>query len=923
MTTPTLRPGLLQGLRVMAAKVRGLFGRRRRAAELDEEIEFHLAELVATYEQEGLSATEARRAAARRLGMAERVREGVRRERGLPALESFLNDALFGCRMLRRSPLVAALAVGSLGLGLGASSSIFNVIDAVMLSWLPGVHHADELVVLKRREPLGTTTIFSAPEIAALERECPAAAGFAAFTRTDSLQVRLLGNGASGSPDWVNSQLVSARFFATLGVSALEGRLFAGADGGAPGSDSVVVVSDEFRRARFGRDGRAIGHALEINGEPFTIIGVTSPRFHGVEVGLAPSIYLLSDAQYRLHYQGSVSSMNHPNLKAPWSPQSKISWLDVMARLAPASRPEVLAAQASAVARRFAVLNSDPGDVDDERRVRTLRIFTEAGKAGVSALRERSLERSLLILGCGALLLVLIACVNTANLLLARGTARRREIAVRLSQGANRWRVARQLLTESLVLATLGGGLGLLLSAWGSRLLVRLVFGGAELDLSLSLSRFAFVAAIALLTALLCGLAPTLEASRLSLTTSLKEGALSSNPSRGRLRIPFARLLVVTEVALSVVLIVGAGLFVRSLHNLQTVDPGYARHAVLFASLWAPEPAPDLVHTTNTRHALEERLAAVPGVASVSFSTNRLVTDNHRFQSVIVEGRSIPSGTVHCEVLTVTPAFFPTLGIHLVAGRGFTTGDREHGHRVAIVNQNAAGHMLGGAPAVGQHIRFGRNEEPIEVIGVARDVRSSSLRELPPETVYLPAAQTEDMLHDIEIRTSVAPATMMSAVRSVVRSFAPGYLLTDVVTVEDHLDRSLRQDQSLARLTGFFAIVALMLAAGGLYGVIAYGVARRRREIGLRFALGARKGQVLGLVLRETLLLAALGTVIGGVAARFGAQVASEWLFELTPNDPLTLVVAVLVVLACAALAGYAPARRAASVQPLTALRSE
>jgi predicted permease len=527
-----------------------------------------------------------------------------------------------------------------------------------------------------------------------------------------------------------------------------------------------------------------------------------------------------------------------------------------------------------------------------------------------------------------ASLVLLIACANIANLLLARAAGRRKEIAVRMSIGAARGRLVRQLLTESALLAAAGGACGLLVALWGRRLLLAMAAidpSTLSFDAGLDLRMLAFTAGATLCTALLFGVAPALQATRVEIGAQLKEGGRTlQGAGTDRSRLPLGKLLVIAQVGLSLLLLIGAGLFLRSLGNLSQLQPGFARDHLLMARINPRLLGLSDPQLTNLYQRLLDRAAALPGVRSVSLSLFPLVSGNNRTSSAQVPGYTPRLGeSMEMQVMVVTPRYFDTVGMRVVEGRGLEALDRAGAASVAVINQAMARRFFPGGPVAGH--RFGLRKRPDEtlIVGVVRDARINSIREAAPPTVFLPAAQNVDALGDLEIRTAGDPGALAAALRQAVHEVEPGLLVSSIATLEEQIGRSLGSDQAVARLTAIFGLLALALAGIGLYGVMAYGVARRTNEIGLRLALGAHRATILGMVLRETMVLTAIGIAIGLPAAIAAGPLAKSQLFGLTASDPPTLGLATFVLIFVAAITGLLPAQRAASVDPMVALRAE
>jgi predicted permease len=951
--------------RTWAARVASLFRRRELDARLDEELRFHVEMECREMVARGSSPEEARRAARLRLapgGELERVRESHRAGRGVPALEMLAQDLRYAVRAMRKSPGFTAVALLSLAFGIGTNSAIFSVVDSLLLKGLPVVH-ADRLAVLKKDSGGDLEALFSYPSFRLFQDSGAACTGVMAVTDTFTAVVRPLdasrpGRAAPGAPaavggaasadpagsgdaETAGAQLVSGNLFAVLGVGAAAGRTFTAAEDTVPGGHPVAVMSYGYWQKRFGGDPAVLGEALLVNGTPVTVLGVLPRGFRGVLADEAPDLFLPVTLRDTVRYRGSmhVDGPDHPQ-QPVWN-QANQHWLALLAK----RRAGVSLAKAGAVLgvlferEKLAEL-TERTDPDDRRQLLAEKLVAEPGARGLAARRETLTRPLLILMGLAGLVLV-IACTNVATLMMARADRRRKEMAVRLGIGAGRSRVLRQLVTESLLLAGVGGALGLLFAAWGSRLLLRLVSQGTDpvpLDVDLDWRKVAFALGVALVTGLAFGIVPALRATRVDLAAVLKQGARAmKGAGRGGHRLPLGRVLVAAQVGLSLVLLIGAGLFVRSLQNLMRVDPGYATGGLVTATI-----NPGLLGFDDARVAalferLVERLETIPGVRSASLSSSRLLTASTSTSTISLPGYvPRPNENMEAQRNGVTPQYIATVGLTLVAGRTLAPSDRAGAPRVAVVNQAMVRRFLPPGSPIGRRFGFGGPESAreIEIVGVVKDAKYHRLDEKTAPLVYLPVAQLPDSMHtarllrDVELRVDpaageAAVAWVAAQLRRAVAEVAPGVPVLSITTMSEQLTRSLARESAVARLTGFFGLLALLLAAIGLYGVMSYSVARRTGEIGLRMALGAPRAEVLALVIRETLLLVAIGVGTGLVATWLLARLAASQLFGITSHDPATLATATAALTLVALLAGFLPARRAAGVEPMEALRYE
>jgi predicted permease len=818
-------------------------------------------------------------------------------------IAGFWQDLRYGARMLAKQPAFTLIAVLSLSLGIGANTAIFSLIDAVLLKMLP-VAQPEQLVFIQNvgpRRPEG-----GAPPYPCFERfrdRNQSLSGLAAFSG-DNLRLKV-----DGQMEEVLGQRVSGNYFALLGINALLGRVFNSADDTVPGQGGpnglVAVISYKYWTQRFGRQPAVIGKVVQLGNQPVTIIGVTPPDFYGLAPGIEFNftIPLMSVGAERL------------SAKEGW-------WFQAVGRL----KPDVPVEQARAELDTIFQAYMDETNMNAEARREVFnRIDLRSASKGLNSLRQQ-FSRPLQALMAIVALVLLIACANVANLLLARATARRKEFAVRLALGANRFRLLRQMLTESLLLVTLGGLVGLILARWGSAFLVNFIASGRErivVKPALDWRLLAFTAGVALLTGLLFGLMPALQATRTE-----PNAALKNSTGVGR-RARFGKPLVVAQVALSLLLLVGAGLLLRTLYNLRTVDAGFRPEGVLTMRVHAPETIAAGERRTNFWKETLARVERLPGVQSASLTTLSPLDGADRGVRIEVSGFNAGSDRdKEIRLNEVSPGYFQTFGIPVLQGRSFTAADSENAPKVALLNEAAAHFYFGNRNPLGAQVRFAQRDQfspPYEIIGVIKDARYENLRAPDTRLIYLPVTPAIERSRQLTlaVRSAGKPAELTNAITHEARAIDANVFLTNITTLNERVDQSLVQERLVATLALFFGLLALLLACIGLYGVMSYDVARRTNEIGIRIALGADARRVMQLVLRETLLWVMLGLACGLVAAFATTRWLESLLFGLKPHDLLTIGLAALVLLAVALVAGYLPARRAARVDPLVALRHE
>ena len=870
-------------------------------AQLDAELRDHFDRLVADHVGTGLSEAEARRRARLEFGGLDQVKELCRDARGTRWLDDLGQDTGYAFRILRTSPGFASVAIVTLAIGIGANMAVFGIVNALLLRPLP-VRDPHELIQLLRVQGGQPSGSFSYPQVVDLASRADLFAGLAGFG-SDRVTV--------GSPDALEpiaAAWVSGAYYRTLGVAPAAGRLLT-EDDDRPGAPPAAVISERYWEARFGRDPAAIGQLLLIENTPVPIVGVSAPGFDGAVVGEASPITLAVQARPQL-LGGKM-----------WvGPGAR--WLRILARPHEGvSHDQLKAALAVAWTRRM--LASLPANATEEVRSRALAstLDLQSGARGGSGLRSQFREPLLASMALVTLVL-LVACVNIANLLLARTTVRHREIALRLAMGAGRARIARLLLTESALLAAVGAAGGLLLGAIGARALVDLV-GSAEpagvaLDLGIDWRMFAFTAAITATTTLLFGVLPALRATRVAPAAAMQAGSGRVTDSRSRT----ALVLVSAQVALSLLLLFGAGLFVRTLQNLRTLDRGFRHEQVLLAGI-------DGSRTGLTGAALNsfyldalafaERLR---GVTAASLSEVTPLMGGGIIQSITINGQ--PAGSDQLHVNIVGPRYFETLQTPVVLGREFTRQDDAAAPGVVIVNEAFARAFIAGSP-LGQRVAIVGGmggKQDMQIVGVVADSVYESLRDAPPPTVYAPYLQRASGGITLIVHAPGETAAVASAIRAAIQPKLNGKLV-QIRTLTSQLEGSLSRERLMAAVAGVFGVIALLLSAVGLYGLLTYWTTRRTHEVGVRMALGAQRSDVIWLVLRDAVRMLAIGAAAGIPAAWALSRFVAAMLFGVTADDAATMTVALAVLTLTGLVAAWLPARRATAVNPASALRAE
>jgi predicted permease len=800
-----------------------------------------------------------------------------------------------------------------LGLGIGANTAIFGLIDAVMLRAMP-VSEPHQLVEITRHYIGGQTGAFSYPLFEYLRDGNHVFAGmFAQSTSISRTDIDV-----HGSTDRVNAALVSGSYYAVLGLTPAAGRLLT-ADDDVPGTSGVAVMSDRYWQRQFARDPSAVGATLSVNGATVTIVGVTPPAFFGTLPGTDTDLtFPLSMA--RLVRGGDDA----------WRQSDGYNFLSVMARLRPGMTSDHAAAEIRTIfSSRSQAQASHSDNPNDQRRILGQSVSLVSARSGFNGLRARFSEPLLILMAIAGMVL-LLACVNLSSLLLARASARQREILVRCAIGAGRGRLVRQFLTESLVLATLGSVAGVGLAIWFGSALVAMMANGGSLTLPTTPDwrLFAFMGGITLATCLLVGLVPGFHASRADVSAGLTD-------VRGGTRRTLGKVLVVGQIAISLLLLVGATLFVGTLVRLYAIDAGFRREGILTFTLDTKEKA-DSPHRQSVEADLLDRIGRLPGVASTSAVQILFISGGGWSGSVHVEGYT-PSANeeLMADFNAVAPNFFATMGTPLIAGRDFDDRDGQtppsgtsesigRSGQVAIVNESFVRAYFPNRSPLGQHLRIAGATAQYEIVGVAKDAKYRNLKEAFPNTVYLPLGSTRLGAPTLLVHTTTGhPMWVRSHIENLLHDLDPAMRLGNVRTFAEQVDRSILNERIMATLGAFFGVLALIVACLGIFGVMAFQVAQRTREFGIRMALGATRWRVTALVFRDVSIMLVIGCAAGGTMAAGLSRVVKSLLFGVTATDPAVFLFAIALLAAAGFSAAYAPARRAARVDPILALRHE
>ena len=899
--------------------------RKQDERDLEDELQFDLEQETKLRAERGQPVDAAKHSAQREFGNLMLIKEATREMWGWTSLERFIHDTRFAWRMSRKSPALTLVAIASLAIGIGANTAIFSLVDAILLRSL-AVRDPQQLRLLlwtgEPRLPMhggsGYTTelhgrkvhsSFSYPVWQLLSRTVPQFSDVMGFAHE---RVTIA---AAGDSHYAQAFFVTGNFFSGLGVNPLIGRTISREDDRAA-APVVAAVSYAYWEQHLGLDAAVVGRKITVDGKPVILIGVTPRAFTGVAPGQTADLFM---------------PMAHvENFGGRWYLLGKEDrwWVQILARLRTGvSERQAQGAVDVVMARAAAAYPEKP-----EQKRDPFHVVLEAGEGGVPLMRGHA-QGPLLILSIVVGLVLLIACANIANLLLARGVARRREIAVRLSIGAGRARLVRQLLTESLLLSGAGAVLGLIFASPLAKGILAMVAGDEPMvaNVQIDVRTLLFTAGIAILTAVVFGLVPAFRSTRIDLTPALKDGSAGAGGARGQLRL--SRILVMSQVALSVLLLTGAGLFVRTLVNLSRMDPGFQPHHLLIFSIDASRSGYREGRLADFYERVRTRMAALPGVEAVTLSSVPLVGNSMWNTDIVVPGFKAANGHATMTYnMAVGPHFLTIVGMPVLLGRDINDRDSGAGPRVAVVNDTFVRTYFAGQNPIGKvyyegSLMEGEKLDPknaIQIVGVSKDAKYDNLKHEIPPTAYLPLAQTEWRSQmTFEIRTPLAPGALAHAIRQAVAGIDPNVPVADMRTQDEQIRLTLSMERAFAALVGSFGLIAALLAAIGLYGVMAYAVTRRTAEIGIRVALGAGRSDVQWMVLRDSLWMVAIGMAVGIPAALALTRLLREALYGIAPDDPVSFAAAGVLMAAVAGLAAWIPALRAARVEPMRALRYE
>ena len=904
----------------LVSRACGLLGQKKAESEFDYEMQIHLQLLTEKFIRQGMGPEDADSAARRQFGNTTLLRQRHRESRTFLSFSTVFQDVRYGLRVLGKSPGFTAIAVASLALAIGANAAIFSLAKGLLYDRLH-VAHADQLRMLRWTEdqhsavsnmwgdfepaPDGQGTVgsvFSYPVYRQLRAHNQVMQDLFAY-KEDSMNATIRGNAQRA-----DVAMVSGNYFNVLGARPQLGRAIQPTDDALPGAGAVAVISEGVWEREFGRSRAVLGQTITVNQTPLTIVGVNPRGFTGAKnTHHSPDLFVPLSMQPVIDPKGKNGSLLS---------DSELWWLNIVGRAKPGvSDAQVQAAlDVELAAATRATITVKSGET-------VPRLVLADGSRGLNY-AARMFRKPVHVLLTITGFVLLLACANIANLLLARGAQRQREISVRLALGAGRGRVLRQLLTESLLLAGIGGAGGLLLGYLGRNAIPRLMSNGwrSTFDVPMDWEVFAFAAAVTLLTGLIFGLAPAWLTARTEVSSSLKENAQTTTRRRKGMG---GKAIVGFQIALSTLLVVGAGLFLRTLWALDSVDIGFRTDHLILFEVSPPMKRYGPGKDVQLHQRLEQGFAAIPGVEGVTASLSAYIANNMDNSDFLVEGEDPAAHQRDPEDMNaVGNTFFATMGIPIISGRSFGPQDTGTSEKVGIINQALAKLRFPYMNPVGK--RFKTGDDWVRVVGVCGDNRFMNLRDAPPPQFFLPWVQMPEVGRlTYAIRSDLDPAALAPGLRHVVQQADRDLPLADLRTQREQIDENIQTERMFGALTAGFGVLALALACVGIYGIMAYSVANRRNEIGIRLALGAQPGQVRGMILRESTWLAIAGSVVGVGAALLLTRLVKSMLYGIQPYDPTTITAGIVVLLAVALAASWIPARRAAGVQPMEALRHE
>jgi predicted permease len=930
---------------------------------MEAELRFHIESIAEDLVRRGVPQQEAMRRACIQFGGIESHKDAIRASLGLRLWDELGMDLRYSVRILAKSPAFTAIALLTLALGIGGNTAIFTLINQVMLRSLP-VRNPEQLVTFGRESgggeaggiDMGSYGLFPWYFARQLQADPGPFQGIASFCSfSDKVSIRLPATGGAAAPNapaiLAPANLVSGNYFNVLGALPFMGRAIAPSDDATPGSGAVVVVSHHFWQQSLSSDPAILGKTISINGSPFDVVGVMPEAFHGIKQELEPP-----DLWAPMTMQTVI--LKQPSML---NPNGGLYFLDVFGRLSSqaATNKSALAQSQNWLDQqvRTGILAEEGAKVTPARLQEISRITVPLVYAarGASSLRDQYGDSLKILMGVVALVL-LIACANLANFLLARASTRKREIATRLALGSSRARIVRQSLIENLLLSLTGGVLGLGIAFAATRVLIGFVGQGnayIAMDPTPDTTVMLFTLGLSLLTGILFGLAPALASARTGAASNLSAGSRTAQSSGGKSARFWPKTLVTVQVMLSLLLLVGAGLFLRTLRNLQNQDYGFERSHLLLAEFNAKLAGYKPSQTPGLHQRLVERISALPGVRSTALCATPPISAGNWSSSVTIPGYTpAPKENRHSILNRVSGQYFETAGISIVAGRPLNNADSANSQKVAIINQTLASHFFPKGDAVGRSIMIDIDsvKGPWQIVGIARDTKSGNPREVDPvRMTYIPLAQIDPYLPAdssapgatgvvgktapdenqdrfagmILVRTTGDPAHTIADLRAAVASVDPNLPLLRITTIHDQMSNFMTHDELISSLTSLFSLLALLLAAIGLYGVMSYNVVRRTNEIGIRIALGAQTPDVQWMILSESLLLLTIGVGLGLPLTLLTTKYIKNQLFGLSARDPVTFTVALIVVSAMTLFATWLPARRATKVDPMVALRCD